>query len=82
MNDKLINIIDIGIDKIVHFALGYMIADLFELTGFYSVLIALLAGISKELYDKYYKHKVFDWFDLACTAGGGFIAFWFNLVML
>lgn len=85
INDTKMNkvkIISIGIDKITHFALGYMIADLFEKTGFWAVLIALFAGVSKELFDKYCKHTVFDWFDLACTAGGGFVAFWFNLIML
>ena len=79
--NKAIKIISIGIDKIAHFALGYMIADLCEKTGFYAVLIALLAGVSKELFDKYVKHTVFDWFDLACTVGGGFVAYWFNLVI-
>jgi len=79
--NRAIKILSIGLDKITHFGLGYMIADIFEFAGLWALLIATMVGVMKELFDKYVKHTVFDWFDLACTAGGGFAAFWFNLII-
>ena len=76
--NKAIKIISIGIDKIAHFGLGYMIADLFENTGLWAILIATGIGVMKELFDKYVKHTVFDLLDLAFTFGGAFLAVWIN----
>ena len=73
-----VKIISIGIDKIAHFGLGYMIADIFEFTGLWALLIAIVVGVMKELFDKYVKHTVFDLLDLAFTFGGAFLAVWIN----
>ena len=73
-----VKIISIGIDKIAHFGLGYMIADIFEFTGLWALLIATTVGVMKELFDKYVEKEVFDLLDLAFTFGGAFLAVWIN----
>jgi len=82
MMNRAIKILSIGLDKITHFGLGYMIADLFEFTGLWALLIATMVGVMKELFDKYVKHTVFDLLDLAFTFGGAFLAVWINTAML
>lgn len=67
-------------DKIDHLVLGYIIGDIFEPIGIYSILIVLGFGIGKELFDKYIKKTKFDVADLVCTFAGGFGAYWLNLV--
>ena len=62
---------NIYLDKILHFLAGYFIASLFGFIGMYSILVALSAGILKELYDRYIKKTKFDLADLACTVSGG-----------
>jgi len=39
------------------------------------MLLAFLAGLLKELYDKYIKKTYFDWLDWAVTNVGGIIGF-------
>lgn len=80
--NRAIKILSIGLDKITHFGLGYMIADMFEFTGLWAILIATGVGVLKELFDKYVKHTVFDWLDLAFTFGGAFLAVWINVIMV
>lgn len=76
--NRAIRILSIGIDKITHFGLGYMIADMAEKTGLWALLIATAIGVLKELFDRYVKNGVFDWLDLAFTFGGAFLAVWIN----
>ena len=74
----------IPIDKILHFLSGYAIADiayhLHPAFGGWIILFAVVAGVAKELYDKYIKKSVFDWKDLAVTVLGGFGAIWVSLI--
>lgn len=68
-------------DKILHFLVGYFIASMFQLSGTYMIIPAVVAGTAKELYDtkrdnlpKTFKNIInADW---ACTFAGGFIATW------
>ena len=76
--NRAIRILSIGLDKITHFGLGYMIADIFEFTGLWAILIATGIGVMKEVFDRFIKKGVFDWLDLAFTFGGGFFAVWIN----
>lgn len=76
--NRVIKILSIGIDKIAHFGLGYMIADIFEFIGLWALLIATAIGVMKELFDRYVEKEVFDWLDLAFTFGGAFLAVWIN----
>ena len=62
----------IPLDKLLHFLTGYMIADIAEPIGFWSVGIALLAGLLKEVYDQW-KYGGFDLRDMLMTFVGGFI---------
>jgi hypothetical protein len=39
------------------------------------MLLAFLAGLLKELYDKYIKKTYFDWLDWAVTNVGGIVGF-------
>jgi hypothetical protein len=76
--NRAIKILSIGLDKITHFGLGYMIADMFEFTGLWAILIATSIGVMKEVFDRFIKKGVFDWLDLAFTFGGAFLAVWIN----
>ena len=66
-------------DKIIHFLGGFFISTLFQSTGIYMILPAVLIGAGKELYDRYYKKTKFDWIDLAATVAGGFVAYLIKL---
>jgi len=61
-------------DKILHFLTGFFIATLLQFANGWVILIALLAGLGKELYDQN-KGGEFDKADLACTVSGGFVAY-------
>ena len=71
-------------DLILHFLAGYAIADfayhLHPAFGGWVILFAIVAGISKELYDKYIKKSVFDYKDLIMTIVGGLGAVWVSLI--
>ena len=72
------------IDLLLHFLLGYFIADLTNLLtpAWGGIITATIAGICKELWDKYHDKEKFDKLDLAATFAGGFINFWVALVQL
>lgn len=76
--NRAIKILSIGLDKITHFGLGYMIADMFEFAGLWAILIATSIGVMKEVFDRFIKKGEFDWLDLAFTFGGAFLAVWIN----
>lgn len=67
-------------DKILHFLFGYFIASQFQVTGYYMIIPAIVAGTVKEYYDikqddlKLNAHNLLN-ADWACTVGGGFYAF-------
>lgn len=56
-----------------HLTLGFMVATVFQSLGIWMVLIAFMAGILKELYDKM-KGRDIDMLDLLMTGAGGFLA--------
>lgn len=68
-------------DKIQHFLAGFIISAIIGLfNSIFGLILAILAGISKEIYDyisnKYYsgKHTV-DLYDCLATVLGGLIGF-------
>lgn len=72
-------------DKLKHFIAGFVIC----IVGYFLVsmipldmqaslagmLLAILAGFLKELYDKFVKKTCFDWLDWAVTNVGGISGF-------
>ena len=73
---KLADWLGIPMDKVLHFAAGFTIALIGALIfgkeiGF---ALAILAGISKEIYDQF-KYGGFDWKDLLTTILGGLIIY-------
>lgn len=64
----------LGVDKLKHFAVGFLIA----LIGAYLVVpclglaAAFLAGVAKETWDACHPPDTFDVWDLLATAIGGF----------
>lgn len=72
-------------DKVKHFIAGFVIC----IVGYFLIstlaipvqasligmLLAFLAGLLKELYDKYIKKTYFDWLDWAVTNVGGISGF-------
>jgi hypothetical protein len=69
-------------DKILHFLAGYLVFSVTDVfCGFIVAgIITLIAGISKELYDKFREGENFDIVDLVCTLAGGFFAFWIRII--
>ena len=73
---KIADWLGIPMDKVLHFAAGFTIALIGALIwdneiGF---ALAILAGISKEIYDQF-KYGGFDWKDLLVTILGGLIIY-------
>ena len=69
---KLTNGEFIAVDKMLHFAFSYMIASFFT-NPLIGITVILIAGITKEVFDKYKKKTKFDFTDLlAGLAGAGF----------
>ena len=62
----------VGVDKLLHFALGGWIACLAP-NWYTALLIGLLIGLLKELSDKYIKKSVFDYWDWLATFLGSVI---------
>ena len=78
-------------DKIKHFIAGFVVCivgyflirfflELFTIPFYVQaslagMLLAFLAGLLKELYDKFIKKTYFDWLDWAVTNVGGIIGF-------
>jgi hypothetical protein len=56
-------------DKLIHLLGGYFIASLFP--GDVGLLVAILTGIGKEVYDYKTKTGTPEWRDAACTIAGG-----------
>lgn len=61
----------VGTDRLLHFAFGGWLACLAP-NWYYALLVGLLVGLFKELFDKYIKKSVFDFGDwLATFLGSG-----------
>jgi putative effector of murein hydrolase LrgA (UPF0299 family) len=72
-------------DKLKHFIagfticiIGYFLISILAIpvqASLAGMLLAFLAGLLKELYDKFIKKTYFDWLDWAVTNVGGIIGF-------
>lgn len=63
-----------GIDKVYHLIAGFVIALVFGLINpTLGIIAASLAGVGKEVYDKYYKKSTPDPLDALATIVGGII---------
>lgn len=69
-------------DKLLHFIAGVIIALLFSTVHpVAGLVVAILAGVAKELYDKA-KGGLFDWKDLVFTVAGGLFVFISDLLKI
>ena len=72
---KLNNIFG-DISRLKHFIVMAMIAFVFvHFIGLGVVVLGLIVGVAKELYDRHYRHTFFDWYDVVWTFNGGLFAF-------
>lgn len=63
-----------GIDKVYHLIAGFVIALVFGLINpTLGIITAILAGVFKEIYDKYYKKSFADPLDTIATTVGAFL---------
>jgi hypothetical protein len=53
-------------DKLMHFCAGLLLAQ-FAYIWIWLLLLPVIAGIGKEIYDKYIKRSKFDWWDICAT---------------
>ena len=61
-----------GIDKIYHLVAGFIISLIFGLINpVLGLILAIIAGVGKEIYDKYIKKSVIDPLDVIATVLGG-----------
>ena len=49
------------------FVVSYLITLALNIEAFYALAVVLIAGVTKELYDKYIKKTFFDWMDVMAT---------------
>ena len=72
----MLNIYKIPTDKLLHFIAGTIITMIFSfffpMTVNYCVIFAIIAGVSKEVYDKT-DYGLFDWWDVVATSLGGLL---------
>ncbi len=62
-------------DKTLHFMAGFIIAGLgaFLVSNIlYGIILGAIAGVGKEVYDKYVKKTFFDFFDMFATIVGAY----------
>ncbi len=57
------------IDKVLHFVIGLLLAQ-FAYVWVWFILLPLIIGLAKELYDKYVRKTGFYWLDLIFTISG------------
>jgi len=55
--------------------MGFFLVTLAQGLGAWSIAIAVLAGILKELWDKFIEEERFDLSDLMTTFAGGLVAY-------
>lgn len=56
-------------DKLLHFCIGLLLAQLGYLSLWF-LLLPILIGTIKELYDKYVRETGFNWWDWTVTVAG------------
>ena len=63
-----------GIDKIYHLVAGFIISLIFGLINpVLGLVLAIIAGVGKEIYDKKIKKSVIDPLDVIATVLGGIL---------
>ena len=63
-----------GIDKIYHLVAGFIISLIFGLINpVLGLVLAVIAGVGKEIYDKKIKKSVIDPLDVIATVLGGIL---------
>lgn len=71
---KILNFLgSIAADKLLHFIVGMLIAGIVGITpcfANYALIVAVVAGLAKEVYDEF-SYGGWDSFDLLYTAIGG-----------
>ena len=67
-------------DLVTHFLTGFFIITLLQFDWAFAIAAVVIIGVGKEFYDKFIRHTMFDWKDVACTIVGGFVAFWVTII--
>ena len=63
-----------GIDKIYHLVSGFAISLIFGfINPVLGLILAIIAGVGKEVYDKYIKKSAIDPLDVIATVVGGIL---------
>lgn len=63
-----------GIDKIYHLLAGFIISLIFGIINpVLGLILAIIAGVGKEIYDKKIKKSVIDPLDVIATVVGGIL---------
>lgn len=68
----------VGQDKLLHF-FGFGFGSFFMCNGWIALLVGLIGGLGKELFDKYVKKSEFDYLDWLASFLGTILPalFWF-----
>lgn len=56
-------------DKLIHFCVGLLMAQLIYFSLWF-ILLPVIIGTAKEVYDKYVRKTGFNWWDLLATVSG------------
>jgi len=72
--EKLLSLLNNRLDKVAHFSGGYILATIFPITEIYGLLLAIIAGKAKEMYDsKHHDKHTVDKLDMYATWAGGLL---------
>ena len=76
MIEKILQYLNNRQDKVMHFSGGYLLATAFPIVPPYGLLIAVIAGKAKEMYDaKHLDKHNYDKCDMFATWAGGIMGF-------
>lgn len=75
MFEKLLSIVNTNYDKAFHFCGGYILSTIFPIPIIYGLILAVIAGIGKEIYDKYHVNHTSENLDMYFTVLGGLFGF-------
>lgn len=82
--NKILSLIYYNPDKLLHFIVGYMMAQLCFFIPYINILaiipIVYMIALAKELVDSIRETGVFSWYDLLCTVIGGILGFIIMLI--
>lgn len=66
---KIESLAMLHIDKVLHFGIGLLMAQL-AYVWIWFLLLPIIFGLAKELYDKYSRKTGFNWWDWIVTTAG------------